>query len=243
MERVLFIEIIKLEVATEFMANYKLFITDTTDKKSKYFIYASYILYILDILLFFFIGIVESSNSNIVTGLFLIFWIIFTILLFNNFNFKTIKIVYYAILVGLLGTIEEVIVYYNGGGLNGTATSLLQDLFLTIPVFVLLGVALYLFKNKFQLNSSDFYIYGSIYGFILEIIIGGKLAYYYLFIGPALVIYGSMLAAFAPKEYDETKKGKINSYIKTIAIIVIMFIFMIAGAIIGDSMYTLIAKP
>ena len=108
---------------------------------------------------------------------------------------------------------------------------------------MLLGVAIYLFKDKFILNASDFYIYGSIYGFILEIIIGGKLAYFYLFTGPALVIYGSMLVAFAPKEYKNIEKENLISYLKTMVILVVMFIFMIAGAIIGDTSYTMVGKP
>ena len=74
----------------------------------------------------------------------------------------------------------------------------------------------------------------SIYGLILEIIIGGKLAYFYLFTGPALVIYGSMLVAFAPKEYK---------IFEIIIVLVVMFIFMIAGAIIGDTSYTMVGKP
>lgn len=224
------------------MIRQKPFSTDLTDNKSRNYIILTLLWYLVDIIFFIFLGLVESSIINIITGLFLICWLIFTILLFNHFTLKNSNIVFYALGVAVLGIIEETPIYYNGGGLNGTATSLVQDLFLTIPVFVLLGISIYLLKDKFALTSSDFFIYGSIYGVILELFIGGKLVYFYLFGGPALVIYGSMLATFAPKELIN-KKQNVNSYLKFIIIIIVMFIFMIAGAIIGDTSYRFIGKP
>ena len=47
-----------------------------------------------------------------------------------------------------------------------------------------------------------------------------------------------MLAAFAPKISGQTKKVNINKVIEIIVVLVVMFIFMIAGAIVGAMMYS-----
>lgn len=218
------------------------FSTDQTNNKEKNYIYFSILFYVLDIALFFIIGIAEQSTNNIVTGFILIFWLLLTLYLFNFVNFSRITFIGYSLSVAILGIIEEVLVYYNGGGLNGTATSLQQDLILVIPVFVALGVALYLCGKKFGFITPEYYIYGSVYGWILELLIGGKLAYFFLFGGPALVIYGAMLATFAPKEKNQEGKISINMYLSIMIVLVVMFIFMIAGAIVGDTIFRKISK-
>ena len=222
------------------MDKFECFVYNLSNKKLKLYVNASLIMYVFDILLFFLIGIAENSMSNIITGFILIFWLILTLALFNFVASKYRTFVFYIFGVTILGIIEETVIYYNGGGLNGTAVSLKQDILLVVPVFVFLGLALYIFKHKFNFVSSDFYVYGSIYGFILELIIGGKIGYFYLFLGPALVIYGSMLAAFAPKLSEQAKKVTLNKIIEIIIVLVVMFIFMIVGAIVGGMMYSIL---
>ena len=218
--------------------NFEYFVYNLTNSKIKLYIYASLIMYVFDILLFFLIGIVEKSKSNIITSFILIFWLTLTLALYNFIDKMYRTFVYYIVGVMILGVIEETIIYYNGGGLNGEAVSLKQDLLVVVPVFVFLGLALYILNYFFSFVSSDFYVYGSIYGFILELIIGGKIGYFYLFLGPALVIYGSMLATFAPKIPEQTKKISINKVIEIMVVLIVMFIFMIAGAIVGAIMYS-----
>ena len=218
--------------------NFEYFVYNLTNSKIKLYIYASLIMYVFDILLFFLIGIVEKSKSNIITSFILIFWLTLTLALYNFIDKMYRTFVYYIVGVMILGVIEETIIYYNGGGLNGEAVSLKQDLLVVVPVFVFLGLALYILNYFFSFVSSDFYVYGSIYGFILELIIGGKIGYFFLFLGPALVIYGSMLATFAPKIPEQTKKISINKVIEIMVVLIVMFIFMIAGAIVGAIMYS-----
>lgn len=222
------------------MLSFQSFVNNKTNPKVKLFIKASIIFYLLDIILFLIIGLVESSTTNLVDVLFFVFWFFLTILLYNKLDLKSINFVYYTFLVLVLAVLEETVIYYNGGGLGGTATSLTQDLIHAVPIFVFLGIALFSLKNKFQLTASDFYTYGSIYGFFIEIIIGGKIAFFFLFGGPALFIYGSMLAAFAPKTLNTEKESKINVFLKIIIILIVMFTFMLAGAILGDTIYKML---
>lgn len=222
------------------MPTFQYFVNNSTNSKLKLFIKASIIFYLLDIILFLVIGIVESRTTDIVNVLFFVFWFFLTILLYTKIDLKDINFVYYTILILILAIIEETIIYFNGGGLSGAAKSLTQDLLLAVPVFVFLGIALFLLKDRFLLTAPDFYTYGSIFGFFIEIILGGKIVLIFLFGGPALFIYGSMLATFAPKNFNTERKSKIGIFLKVVIILVVMFIFMIAGAILGDTIYALL---
>lgn len=222
------------------MSHFEYFVYNLTNQKVKLYIKASLVIYFLDILLFLFIGIVKRSKNSIITGFILIFWLMLTLLLFNFIDEKYRTFGFYLIGLTILAIIEETVIYYNGGGLGGKATSLKQDLLVAVPVFVFLGLALYILKHYFNFTSSDFYVYGSIYGFFIELIIGGKLGYFYLFLGPTLVIYGSMLAALAPKIPEQSKKVTIKKILEIIIVSAVMFIFMIAGAIIGDTLNKMI---
>ena len=222
------------------MLSFQYFVNNSTNDIVKLFIKGTIIFYLLDIILFLLIGIIESSGKDIVNVLFLVFWFGLTIILYSKIDLKSINFVYYTLLLLILAVIEESIIYFNGGGLSGGATSLAQDLILAVPVFVILGVSLFLLKDKFLLTASDFYIYGSIFGLFIEIILGGKIAFVFLFGGPALFIYGSMLATFAPKTINTAKENQINLYRKILFILIVMFLFMLTGAIIGDTVYKMI---
>ncbi|MFX0069777.1 MAG: hypothetical protein ACFFAO_01675 [Candidatus Hermodarchaeota archaeon] len=106
------------------------------------------ILYCLTTLLFFLVGALEINLQSILAGVILIFWIVFTTIIFKfahdseflkeNFRWCYIP----AVLI--LAIIEETIIYYNGGGLGGKAKSLEHDLLLAVPVFVGIAVGIYL---------------------------------------------------------------------------------------------------
>ena len=106
------------------------------------------IFYILTTFLFFLSGILEINTQTILAGVILVFWLLFTVLLFTKFhsssflneNFKW----FYIPSVFILAIIEETIIYYNGGGLGGAAKSLEHDLLLAVPVFVGIGIGIYL---------------------------------------------------------------------------------------------------
>ena len=57
--------------------------------------------------------------------------------------------------VFILGIIEETVIYYNGGGLGGKALSLSHDLISTTPVFVGIGLGIYLLDKWLKLYTGN----------------------------------------------------------------------------------------
>jgi len=202
------------------------------------------IFYLLTTFLFFLSGILEMNTQTIIAGFILVFWLGFTILLFKKFhnsiflneNFRWL----YLPAVFILAIIEETIIYYNGGGLGGKAKSLEHDLLLAVPVFVGIGVGIYLLHIKRNLNPGEFFILGAIQGFIIEIAFLGNIVFAIILSGGAMGIYGAMMACFAPAQEDNRKTSNqliINLLLGTI----ICFIFVLIGAIIGDNLYNAIS--
>ena len=202
------------------------------------------IFYLLTTGLFFLSGILEMNIQTILAGVILVFWFLFTTLLFIKFhnssflqeNFKWV----YIPTVFILAIMEETIIYYNGGGLGGKAKSLEHDLLLAVPVFVGIGVGIYLLNMKRRLNPGEFFVLGAIQGFLIEIIFSGNIAFIIILGGGAMGIYGAMMACFAPAQEDDTKTTKqliINLLLGTI----LCFIFVLIGAIIGDNLYKAIS--
>jgi hypothetical protein len=198
--------------------------------------------YIFTIILFFIFGILEINLQSIIAGIILTFWILFTIFIFKVFHNSTFlnqsfKHIYLPA-VFLLAIIEETIIYYNGGGLGGKAKSLEHDLLLAIPVFVGIGIGLYLINLKKRLNPGEFFIIGSIEGFLIEIIFSGNITFILILGGSAMGIYGTMMACFSPK-YDNNIKSSRQIIINIINGTLLCFIFVIIGAIVADTIYNI----
>ena len=199
---------------------------------------------LLTTFLFFLSGIIEFHIQTILAGVILVFWLLFTLMLFIKFhnssflneNFKYVYIP--AILI--LAIIEETIIYYNGGGLGGKAKSLEHDLLLAVPVFVGIGVGIYLLHMKRNLNPGEFFVLGAIQGFLIEIIFSGNIAFIVILGGGAMGIYGAMMACFAPAQEDNIKTTK-QLIIDLLLGTVLCFIFVLIGAIIGDNLYNAIS--
>ncbi len=202
------------------------------------------IFYILTTFLFFLSGILEINTQTILAGVILVFWLLFTVLLFTKFhsssflneNFKW----FYIPSVFILAIIEETIIYYNGGGLGGAAKSLEHDLLLAVPVFVGIGIGIYLLNLKRKLNPGEFFLLGAIQGFLIEIIFSGNIAFILILGGGAMGIYGAMMACFAPAQEDNVKKLK-QLIIDLLLGTILCFIFVIIGAIVGDNLYNAIS--
>ncbi|MFX1444251.1 MAG: hypothetical protein ACFFHV_12625 [Promethearchaeota archaeon] len=202
------------------------------------------IFYLLTTFLFFLSGIIEMNIQTILAGVILVFWLLFTVFLFIKFhnstflkeNFRWL----YLPAVFILAIIEETIIYYNGGGLGGMAKSLEHDLLLAVPVFLGIGVGIYLLHIKRTLNPGEFFILGAIQGFLIEIIFSGNIAFILILGGGAMGIYGAMMACFAPAQEDNTKTSK-QLIINLLLGSVLCFIFVLIGAIIGDNLYNAIS--
>ncbi len=133
-----------------------------------------------------------------------------------------------------LAVIEEVLVYSLGGGLQGKAKSLSQDLILTIPVFT--GFVLGWFLSlKIQLwSETALYLGAGLHGFFLEFLTTGlirNLPAVLLLGGPALFIYASIVLIPRP---PLSQTGRSFSLVLGIGLWWMTLVFMIIGAVIAD---------
>ncbi len=199
--------------------------------------------YIIDTALFYLIGAISFQVQPVLSGAILTFWFVFTLFLYNKFHYSDQLKEYfnwiYVPFVFMLAIIEETIIYFNGGGLGGQATSIANDLILAVPVFVGIAVGILIIHIKRKLTPGEFFLIGAIQGYLIEILFAGNIGFAWFLGGPALCIYGGMMACFAPKAKIQdisTKKITIDLLLGTI----LCFIFAILGAIIGDTIYSAI---
>jgi hypothetical protein len=227
-----------------FLRFLKHFLQDETDPRwLQISIAVILIWYIIDMGFFFFIGAVMSDLQTIFTGIILIFWLALTALIFRlsrtsttlneKFNWLYLPIVF------VLAIVEETIIYLNGGGLGGAALSLQHDLLLAVPVFLGIGTGIYILHFWKRLYSGEFFLLGAIQGFIIEVIFTGNILGVWLFGGAALGIYGAMMGALAPKIEDHHHRSTRSTILLLIAGMILCFVGVIVGAIIGDNLYSI----
>lgn len=200
--------------------------------------------YIVDMGFFFFIGAILSDFQLIFIGIILFFWLALTSLIFRlsrssttlneKFNWLYLPVVF------VLAIIEETIIYLNGGGLGGAALSLQHDLLLAVPVFLGIGTGIYILHFWKRLYSGEFFLLGAIQGFIIEVIFTGNILGFWLFGGAALGIYGAMMGALTPKIEEHHHRSAKSTILMLIVGIIICFVCVIIGAIVGDNLYSIL---
>ena len=196
-------------------------------------------LYIWNIILFAIVAIVEADLQTGIGSIILLLWLVFTEFLYSvtsksNFWKQNGKILY-LVAITILAVVEETVVYANGGGLGGKATSLSEDLLKAVPVFVGIGLGIYITHLLFGLKVADFFILASAMGFFVEILMTGNLLNLFI-IGAGIGIYGLMMASVAfPSEKASRSNGR--DVVVLIVGLVITVIGMLIGAIVGDTMY------
>jgi hypothetical protein len=198
--------------------------------------------YIIDMIFFFFIGTILLDLQMILTGLILLFWLGLTTLIFRLSHSsillnEKLKWLYIPV-VFVLAIVEETIIYLNGGGLGGAALSLQHDLLLAIPVFLGIGAGIFILNLWKRLYSGEFFLLGAIQGFLVEIIFAGNFLDVWLFGGAALGIYGAMMGALTPKTEENQRRSAQKTVLILVLGIIICFIGVIIGAIIGDNLYS-----
>ena len=152
---------------------------------------------------------------------------------------KSLKILYLPI-VFVIALIEETIVYYSGGGLQGAAVSLWHDLALAIPVFLMIGVGILITNRIYRMSSGEIFLLGYICGAILEIILPVHFfnpILILLFGGAGAGFYSILYTTFAPVNEMLPEQKKVHT-IKILLIgTIICFICMIIAGIIGSTLY------
>ncbi len=200
--------------------------------------------YLIDTALFMFIGIASADFQAFISGLILLFWLIFTRAVFKSFygsSFVKNRFFWiYVPFVFLLSIIEEVLIYFNGGGLGGEAESLTHDLILAIPVFVCIGIGVFVINRRIPLRTGEFFLLGAIQGFLIEIIFAGNILFVWLFGGAVLGIYGSIMGSIVPTYETAIERSKKKSALIMIIGSIFCFFMVIVGAVVGDTLCNLI---
>ena len=200
--------------------------------------------YIIDVAFFFLLGFINILNVLAAGNL--VFLLLITSLIFKylrqNGQFQD-KIKYlYLPTIFILAIIEESIVYYSGGGLQGAAVSLWHDLALSIPVFLMIGIGILITNHIKMMNSGEIFLLGLICGIILEIILPGhyfNILLIILFVGAGAGFYSILYTALAPIPEIIPERTKIQT-IKILLIgTIICFICMVIAGIIGTTLYNL----
>ena len=184
--------------------------------------------FVLDWLFSLIIGMTSKDFSLFV---FYSAWFVVFYLGFEVFDLK-----YYVLTVFLLAVVEETIVYYLGGGLQGKATSLLQDYVNALPVFFMFGLGWYLFLLKYELSKTTTFLLGGLHGVLVEIVFPGHIfnpLFILLFTGGVFMIYGGIL--IVPRFPRENQEKKKPGYLITVFAWILIFGFIIIGAIIADN--------
>jgi len=133
----------------------------------------------------------------------------------------------------LLAFLEETIIYFLGGGLQGTAKSLIDDYLGSIPVFVMFILGWWLFLKKYDIDGYRLVFYSGLHGIVLEIVIPGhifSITTVLLFAGTTFLVYGGMIVI--PRRPEGTREANIKAIIKYwIFILILIFI----GGLIADT--------
>jgi len=225
----------------------KIFYDEENPDWLRTFVYVIIVWYIIDVVIFYLLGFLNILNVLAATNLLIL--LILTNYVFGNFRAKQqensrLKILYLPIIF-VIALIEETIVYYSGGGLQGAAVSLWHDLALSIPVFLMIGVGILITNRIRKMNSGEIFLLGYICGAILEIILPVH------FFNPVLVLlfggagagfYSILYTAFAPINEispERLERKKVHTMKILLIGTIICFFCMVIGGIIGSTLYAM----
>jgi len=179
--------------------------------------------YFLDLVFSLIIAVVESEWS---LAVYLYMW---TAICFICYKIRPKKFVVSAFLLAVL---EETIVYFLGGGLQGTATSLLDDYAGSLPVFLMFILGWWMILKKYHIDGEDIYLLAGFHGFLLEIIVPGHIfspLTIFLLGGSSFFIYVSII--LIPSKPSATKINRANVFHKIVSWILITLLITIGGGI------------
>ena len=204
------------------------------------FVRFAFLWFWLDVLLFLLLGLLEHSIRNVLSSVILLLvWLgavafpeIFGKLEWsaNHPGFT------YLLAVLLMALFEETLVTFNGGGLGGKATSLTHDLTIAVPVFLGIGMGLYLAHRITPMTRGEFFLFGAIFGFFVEMVLNGAWSGLVLLGGAAMGLYGMILSAYTPATDNP---APLNAK-KVLIVITLGTAFMLVGAVLGDTLWRLV---
>ncbi|ASA76964.1 hypothetical protein CDI07_01160 [Thermococcus sp. 5-4] len=193
----------------------------------------------LDVLLFLLLGLLERSPRNVLSsGILLLVWCA-AVALHKVFEksvwFEDHPGFTYLLAALLMALFEETLVTLNGGGLGGKATSLAHDLTIAVPVFMGIGTGLYLAHRIAPMSRGEFFLFGALFGFFVEIILNGAWSGLVLLGGGAMGLYGMILSAYTPGTNSPAPLG----VRKVLIVMALGTAFMFVGSVAGDTLWRL----
>lgn len=177
--------------------------------------------------LFDFFVLLFFSFSNTIFVLYVVFVVCFWLGLY------ILEPKWYYITIFFLVLVEETLAFYSGGGLQGSARSLLHDYVRSIPLFMTHAFLWRQYMKKYAFDERDIYLMAGLHGFFWEIALPGHILdvlSVFLIGGSAIMIYG--LLVLIPKTLagrrSITVQRKILLWIEYLCIeIMIGFVFAI----------------
>lgn len=141
----------------------------------------------------------------------------------------------------VLAMIEEALIYYLGGGLQGEATSLLDDYANALPVFAAIIFGWYLILLRYEVSRAEVFLGVGLHGIFLELVLSGAILnpiLLFLLGGPTIFIYGSILIApqLPRGEREFTLLKKFGSWI---FVLLLMVLSGIVGAYLDSWVATI----
>lgn len=125
----------------------------------------------------------------------------------------------------------------NGGGLGGRATSLAHNLTIAVPVFMGIGTGLYLAHRITPMTRGEFFLFGALFGFLIEIVLNSAWNDLILLGGAAMGLYGLILSSYTPVTDNP---APLNAR-KVLIVMTLGTAFMLVGAVIGDSLWNAVS--
>lgn len=175
--------------------------------------------------------LIAATTNDFSLAIYLFLWIIISVIAYK------LRPPFFIASAFVLAVLEETIVYYLGGGLQGTATSLLDDFAGSLPVFLAIIVGWWFVLKRYYYSEESLYLFSGLHGFFMEIIVPGLIfnpVSVILFGGSSIFVYATIIVCpQRPKAKTDLKET--NTLMKVILWFLII-ILMVIGGIIGDTL-------
>jgi len=173
-------------------------------------------------------GIIGYTEQNYQLFLSLLCWTLVVVV------FYMLQPQFFVLTGFVLSIIEETIIYYFGGGLQGAAVSLGHDFVNALPVFLGIILGWDILLRRYRISESQLFLLGGSHGIIIELVFQGIIfnpVLLFLFGGPTMFIYGSILVTPQSPEGEKefSIRRKVGAWVFVMAMIIV-------GAIIADKL-------
>jgi len=140
---------------------------------------------------------------------------------------------YYILTAFVLSALEELVVYSLGGGLQGAATSLLQDYANSLPIFLSIILVWRFVLGRYEVSEEELYLVTIVPAAFIELLFQGLLfnpILLFLLGGPVFFIYASIMGS--PKL--PRGEGEFSLKIKVTTIVLMIAAILVAAIIMSD---------